>query len=637
MARLLTVATGLVVASALSSGVFAQDADGDGISDGADLYPCDATASAVAYAPARGMHGLLQFEDQWPLRTDYDFNDVVVAYNYVLKQNAAGQTVSLRATFDVMALGGKFDNGLALHLPVSAGLAGAVTRTVDGGPVETLQLRTGDAEITVELSNNLREFYGHQADQINSLATSPAVSGSVLEVVIQFVSPVVLSAGVAPFDLFVFRSGDETHEIHATKYCGSARMNQSLFGQGIDASTATRCFVDAGGRPFALDMSEQAMYPVEGADVALLYPAILDFAASGGLSSTDFYLFPVTSFGYPNARTPRFVNGPDLAVDLSCNPSTSLGAPTFRQTVDVANPNSATLTNYQVVISVDTANLIASGRLAPDCSNLRIGDSAFKRIPHWITERNTACGSANTRVWANVPSIPPGGTTLYVYYGEVGAADVSDGRATFIFFDDFSGPSLNTNDWATLSGTSFTQSGGVLTENASRTCGSSGEADVYYQHGFAWTDYMFEADVYAQTSWYPGVAIRVQNANPSNTSIWWHEWNTTNTQGTLRPFVNNTDYSWAHTWRGTTPTGMGVWRTAGARVFGNNYQSWLNGVLVNDLRPVASSYRVASGTIGLNQHCGYPSPQVVIFDNPRVARTVDPAPVVGATHSEVPL
>ncbi len=38
----------------------------------------------------------------------------------------------------------------------------------------------------------------------------------------------------------------------------------------------------------------------------------------------------------------------------------------------------------------------------------------------------------------NVPSLPVGDSTLYLYYGNAAATSASDGNATFEFFDDFS-------------------------------------------------------------------------------------------------------------------------------------------------------------------------------------------------------
>ena len=112
-----------------------SDSDGDGIGDASDAYPCDPAVAAVAFVPAEDQHATLYFEDAWPALGDADFNDAVLTYNYVVRLDAQGRAVAITATFNPLALGGVFDNGLGLHLPIAARAVGAVTRTVGaGGP-----------------------------------------------------------------------------------------------------------------------------------------------------------------------------------------------------------------------------------------------------------------------------------------------------------------------------------------------------------------------------------------------------------------------------------------------------------------------------------------------------------------------
>ena len=67
-------------------------------------------------------------------------------------------------------------------------------------------------------------------------------------------------------------------------------------------------------------------------------------------------------------------------------------------------------------------------------------------LDYWI-ENYTA---DNATVW--VRREENADNTIYVYYGNDSAESVGDGDATFIFFDDFSGPGLNGSKWTTVSG-----------------------------------------------------------------------------------------------------------------------------------------------------------------------------------------
>ena len=65
-------------------------------------------------------------------------------------------------------------------------------------------------------------------------------------------------------------------------------------------------------------------------------------------------------------------------------------------------------------------------------------------ISHW---RESYVDSDSAVFWVKVPFIPASGTTIYMYYGNSGAGSASDGEATFEFFDDFEGGSINGTKW----------------------------------------------------------------------------------------------------------------------------------------------------------------------------------------------
>lgn len=98
--------------------------------------------------------------------------------------------------------------------------------------------------------------------------------------------------------------------------------------------------------------------------------------------------------------------------------------------------------------------------------DLRIYDATGTiAFPIWA---ETASYTANSvRVWVNITdTIPQGGSyTLKIYYGNAAAASVSDGNATFPFFDDFTGASVNTTGkngwvhWSSIGGTSAVSNG----------------------------------------------------------------------------------------------------------------------------------------------------------------------------------
>jgi hypothetical protein len=136
----------------------------------------------------------------------------------------------------------------------------------------------------------------------------------------------------------------------------------------------------------------------------------------------------------------------------------------YRRAVQITNTGSA-LTNYQVLVTIDTATLISQGRLQSDCDDLRFQDSNdTTNLDYWIENSGAnGCNTASTRVWVEVPSINANATkTIYLYYGNPSASAGSNGAATFPFFDDFD--SFNSSIWtSTAGGSGYSISGGRMT------------------------------------------------------------------------------------------------------------------------------------------------------------------------------
>jgi len=146
----------------------------------------------------------------------------------------------------------------------------------------------------------------------------------------------------------------------------------------------------------------------------------------------------------------------------------------YKITID--NTGSA-LTDYQILLNISGDDTFFS-----DCESkkeaIRVYDTdKATELSYWIEEWDTT--NNNAKIWIKVPSIPASGTkTIYMSIDPSRTEDASNGDATFIFFDDFEGTSLDTSKWNTNigSGGSITVSGGEVDLYAPS---SSGRTEIY--------------------------------------------------------------------------------------------------------------------------------------------------------------
>jgi hypothetical protein len=139
----------------------------------------------------------------------------------------------------------------------------------------------------------------------------------------------------------------------------------------------------------------------------------------------------------------------------------------YRKGLTITNSTGSSLTNMQKLITVDTATLIAAGKLQSNCNDLRFADSSGNALSYYI---DSGCNTSSTKIWVMIPSLPTGNSTFYMYYGNNTATQGSsstnfDNLVDMIgywTFNDGSGStakdsSVNANDGTVIIGGSGSQ------------------------------------------------------------------------------------------------------------------------------------------------------------------------------------
>lgn len=254
------------------------DTDGDGIIDYYDEYPNDATRAYNTYTPSIYGVGTHAFEDNWPNQGDYDFNDLVVNYHYVIVSNANDQIVEVRASYIIKHIGASYHNGFGVQLPFDASLIANVTGnhlTTGLITVDNKGLETGQALPVIIVTDDAN------ADAYQTL-----------NVVIELVSPTAPSIiSAPPFNPFIFIDGDRGREVHLPNYIPTSLVNTAYFGTGDDNSipVAGRYYKTLTNLPWVININHGFAIPLEKKSINQGYLKFAAWAESGGTQYQDWY------------------------------------------------------------------------------------------------------------------------------------------------------------------------------------------------------------------------------------------------------------------------------------------------------------------------------------------------------------
>jgi hypothetical protein len=135
----------------------------------------------------------------------------------------------------------------------------------------------------------------------------------------------------------------------------------------------------------------------------------------------------------------------------------------YRRVVTISNSGLSALTDYQVQITLSSSFDFANAK--SDGSDIRAtAADGMTLIPFWIEAWTP--GTQQGSIWVNVPTIPVGGTTVFLYYGNPNAVIIGNNPdAVFSFYDGFDGTSLDGSKWSLANGNSSqaVEAGGQLT------------------------------------------------------------------------------------------------------------------------------------------------------------------------------
>jgi len=272
-----------------------EDRDGDGAMDHVDTYPDDPNLAYDNYYPSQSFFGSLAFEDLWPNRGDYDFNDMVIDYRFREILNADNSVVQLDVALVLKAVGASFENGFGFEMEATPDMISSVSGTlITGASVNLTGNGTESGQdkaviIAFDKTSNIAER--PSGAYLNTQLDAPLISADTLNLSVAFASPIDQSLiGTPPYNPFIIIDQDREKEVHLPGYAPTAlARNSGLFDTGDDNSSEAGYYRTLNNLPWALDVFETLDYPIEKATIDSAHMYFVTWAETAGQSYNDWY------------------------------------------------------------------------------------------------------------------------------------------------------------------------------------------------------------------------------------------------------------------------------------------------------------------------------------------------------------
>jgi LruC domain-containing protein len=247
-----------------------------------DLY----TVSSWNYFPSASSFYVVGYEDLYPLKGDYDFNDLTVAFQTQYGLNSEGDVVALQGLAYLITRGSSYSHDWRLAITLPPGVGGVVScqlmtdhqrpQLTETCPGQATALQDGLLDLAV-FSDTLAIFpdpAGSLFVNSQQLYSEPwnlkFFPGPKAEFRLDLDLPVKVSELQSPpYDPYLFVR-DTRQNVHLMEVNPSYR--------------------DINGYPYGMLLPDAWKPPLEFVDISDAYPFFDDFVISEGASSNDWYL-----------------------------------------------------------------------------------------------------------------------------------------------------------------------------------------------------------------------------------------------------------------------------------------------------------------------------------------------------------
>lgn len=243
--------------------------------------------------------GTLAYEDLWPAKGDYDFNDLVIDYQFEVLSNPSNYVDQVIATFTIKAFGASYENGFGFQLNPNID---ADDLTVTGYDLTENMIslnangtEAGQSKPTIIVFDNAYAQMPHPGVGIgvNTETNAPYVAPVTLTITIDFKpnTYTINDVAISSFNPFLIVNKDRTVEVHLPNYPPTDLADQNKFGIWDDDSDVGtgKYYLTANNLPWAINIYESFDYPIEKQDITWVHLKFAEWAVSGGVLYPNWY------------------------------------------------------------------------------------------------------------------------------------------------------------------------------------------------------------------------------------------------------------------------------------------------------------------------------------------------------------
>ncbi len=262
------------------------DSDNDGCPDDIDEFPNDPEVCLKTVTPTKYGWGSLAFEDLWPYKGDYDFNDLVVNYRYTMMINLDNKAVRMEAKFWVKHVkGASFNNGFGIQFD---NLLPKQIESVTGTDIRSdyIDVQANGLEANQEKAVVIAF---DQSQNYRNETSEPDPDYNELTINIRFTEPLDLDEiGTSPFNPFLIVNGNRTKEIHLSNHSRTS-LGEPYSSQSVTNLDSDGDYRSPKGLPWAIAIAHEFKYTKEKVEIIEGYNHFAKWAESGGELYPDWY------------------------------------------------------------------------------------------------------------------------------------------------------------------------------------------------------------------------------------------------------------------------------------------------------------------------------------------------------------